>query len=366
MDPSYLVTNVDEIPSPSLLIYRERARANIGLMLEIAGGPEYLRPHVKTHKMSRIIEMKVEAGINKFKCATLVEARMIAESGGRDVFIAYQMIGPNLDRLIDLIQQHPETTFRVMADDAGAISDLSNTASSAGVTVDVLIDLDVGQHRTGIVRGREAVALYESLDRLPGVQPGGIHAYDGHNHQVDLDQRRAGTNACLEQVRSFQHDVEARGLTVPRRVMGGSVSFPCYAEAGDVETSPGTGIFWDWGYQRRYSDLPFEPAALLLARIISIPTATRATLDLGYKAIASDPAGERGIVWNLDKVALVFQNEEHWVMEISDTAALRVGQPVYVFPTHICPTSAMHRYAYVIDDQGCCSDRWVVSARDRE
>ena len=65
MDPSYLVSNVDEIPSPSLLIYRERARANIGRMLEISGGPEYLRPHVKTHKMSRIIKMKIDAGSTK-------------------------------------------------------------------------------------------------------------------------------------------------------------------------------------------------------------------------------------------------------------------------------------------------------------
>lgn len=366
MHPSYLVINVDEIPSPSLLIYRERAQGNIRSMLDIAGGPAMLRPHVKTHKMSRIIEMQLKAGITKYKCATLMEARMLAEAGVPDVFIAYQMLGPNIGRLIELIRRYPGTVFRTMADHATAVRALSDAAGAAGVTVDVLIDLDVGQHRTGIAPGPQAMALYESLDRLPGLQPGGIHAYDGHNHQTDMEERKRETGACLEQVRTFQQQVEARGLPIPRRVMGGSISFPCYAAAGDVETSPGTAVFWDWGYGRRFTDLPFKPAALLLSRIISIPTATRATIDLGYKAIASDPQGERGVLWNIDNAELVFQNEEHWVMELEDTSVLYLGQPVYVFPTHICPTSALHRYVYVIDGGGRCVDRWEVTARDRE
>jgi D-threonine aldolase len=366
MDPSYIVSNIDDIPTPSLLIYRERVKANISRMLETAGGPDWLRPHVKTHKMASVIKMKMQAGIYKFKCATLQEARMIAEVGGKDVFVAYQMVGPNVQRLISLILEFPETVFRVMADDSDAISSLSAAATSAGVSVDVLIDLDVGQHRTGIAVGPSAVALYKSLNELPGVTPGGIHAYDGHNHQSDLAERRQATDECLDQVRSFQRAVEAEGIPVARRVMGGSISFPCYAEAGDVESSPGTGTLWDWGYQRRFDDLGFEPAALLLSRIISIPTTTRATLDLGYKAIASDPMGERGIVWSPKGVELVFQNEEHWVMETSDTSVLRVGQPAYVFPTHICPTSALHRYVYVIDENGRFSERWEVTARDRE
>ena len=106
MDPSYIVNNLEEIPSPSLLIYEDRVQSNIERMLQMAGGPNYLRPHVKTHKMARVIEMKLKAGISKFKCATLKEARMIAAAGGSDVFIAYQLVGPNIPRLLDLMGEY--------------------------------------------------------------------------------------------------------------------------------------------------------------------------------------------------------------------------------------------------------------------
>ena len=125
MDPRYLVKNVDEIPSPSMLVYREQLRENIARTLEIAGGPERLRPHVKTHKMRAVIEMQRAAGIDKFKCATIYEARMLAEMGVEDVFIAYQMIGPNIGRLVVLADRYPGTTFRCMVDDRGAAEALS-------------------------------------------------------------------------------------------------------------------------------------------------------------------------------------------------------------------------------------------------
>ncbi|MDE2728958.1 MAG: alanine racemase, partial [Gemmatimonadota bacterium] len=247
MDPRYLVANVDEIPSPSMLVYRERLKVNIDRTLEIAGGPERLRPHIKTHKMRAVIEMQRASRIDKFKCATIYEARMLADMGVEDVFIAYQMIGPNIGRLVDLAGRYPGTTFRSMVDDAGAAEALSAAATGAGVTIDVLLDFDVGQHRTGIAAGTEALELYALLDRLPGITPGGLHGYDGHNHQSDLEERRQACGAALDQVRAFQARLESRGLPVPRRVMGGSISFPCYAPAEDVEPSPGTSVFWDWG-----------------------------------------------------------------------------------------------------------------------
>ena len=366
MDPRYLVANVEEIPSPSMLVYRERLRENIDRTLAIAGGPERLRPHVKTHKMRAVIGMQREAGITKFKCATVFEAKMLAETGVEDVFVAYQMVGPNIGRLVDLAGRFPGTTFRAMVDDRGAAEALSAAASGAGVTIDVLLDFDVGLHRTGIEPGQKALELYALLDRLPGVTPGGIHGYDGHNHQVDLAVRQQACNAALDAVRSFQSRLESRGLPVPRRVMGGSISFPCYAPAEDVEPSPGTSVFWDWGYGQRFPDLPFEAAALLLSRIISIPTATRVTLDLGNKAIASDPAGQRGIAWNLPGARPGQHNEEHWIMDCPDSSDLAVGDPIYVFPTHVCPCAALHRQVYVIDGDGRCREQWTVDARDRE
>ncbi len=366
MDPRYLVANVDEIPSPSMLVYRERLKENIDRTVAIAGGPERLRPHVKTHKMVPVIEMQRKAGIDKFKCATLFEARMLAELGVDDVFIAYQMIGPNIGRLVELAGRFPGTTFRTMVDDPGAAEALSSAAAGAGVNLDVLVDLDVGLHRTGIAPGPDALELYALLDRLPGTTPGGLHGYDGHNHQADLEERNKACGAALDMVRAFQAQLESRGLPVPRRVMGGSISFPCYAPSKDVEPSPGTSVFWDWGYSQHFPDLPFEAAALLLSRVISIPTSTRVTLDLGNKAIASDPAGQRGVAWNLPGAEPGLHNEEHWIMDCPDSSEMAVGHPIYVFPTHVCPCTALHRQVYVIDGDGHCREQWTVDARDRE
>ena len=173
-----------------------------------------------------------------------------------DVFIAYQMIGPNIGRLVELAGRFPGTTFRTMVDDPGAAEALSSAAAGAGVNIDVLVDLDVGLHRTGIAPGPEALELYALLDRLPGTTPGGLHGYDGHNHQADLEERnkawRGGARhgACVS---------DTTGIPWPSGSAarhGGSISFPCYAPSIDVEPSPGTSVFWDWGYSQHFPDLP--------------------------------------------------------------------------------------------------------------
>src|SRR3989442_10170788 len=110
----------------------------------------------------------------------------------------------------------------------------------------------------------------------------------------------------------------------------------------------------------------FEPAALLLPRVMSRPTANRVTFDLGYKAVASDPpAGKRCILLDVPEYEPVLQNEEHFVIETPAAARFTPGDEVYALPTHICPTCALHRFAYVVENQGVV-DRWEIAARDRE
>src|SRR5438874_12632804 len=112
---------VGEIPSPALLVYRERVEENVRRMLAIAGGPERLRPHIKTHKMREMIELQLAAGINKFKCATIAEAELAASAGVSDLLIAYQPVGPAVRRLAELIMGFRRTKFSVLCDDEAAI-----------------------------------------------------------------------------------------------------------------------------------------------------------------------------------------------------------------------------------------------------
>src|SRR5262249_26027275 len=109
----------------------------------------------------------------------------------------------------------------------------------------------------------------------------------------------------------------------------------------------------------------FRPAALLLTRVISRPTATRVTFDLGYKAVASDPpAGKRLVLLDLPPHEVVLQNEEHLVIETKDAERLKARDEALAIPTHVCPTVAMHQRAYVVEG-GRVTGTWEVVGRDR-
>jgi D-serine deaminase-like pyridoxal phosphate-dependent protein len=284
------------------------------------------------------------------------------------VLLAYNLVGPNCQRMARLIQAYPHCRFSVLADHPAAARALSEAMTRAGQGVDVLLDLDVGQHRTGIAPGDKAIALYELIDRLPGLRCGGFHVYDGHNHQERLADRQAAVRDLLGPVLALRERAEKKGLPVSRLVLGGTPTFPIYAalDLPGLECAPGTCFLHDHGYGTRFADLTgFTPAALLLTRVISRPTPTRITLDLGYKAIASDPpAGKRCVLLNAPDYEPVLQNEEHFVVESPAAGRFGPGDEVYAMPTHICPTCAMHRQAYVVE-HGTVTERWDIVARDR-
>jgi D-serine deaminase-like pyridoxal phosphate-dependent protein len=368
MNPHYVVHDTSAIYSPALLFYKDLIRRNLARAIEMAGNPARLRPHVKTHKTREIARLELDAGITKHKCATLAEAEMLASCGAPDVLLAYHLVGPNCARMARLVQAYPACRFSVLADHPKAVRALSQAMSELGQQVEVLLDLDVGQHRTGIPAGEAAAALYELIDQLPGVRPGGLHVYDGHNHQETFAERAAAVQSQLEPVLGLRDLLEKKGLPVPRLVLGGTPTFPVYArmDLPGLECAPGTCFLHDHGYGTRFPDLTgFTPAALLLTRVISRPTPIRLTLDLGYKAVASDPpAGKRCVLLNVPDYQPLLQNEEHLVVETPAADRFAPGDEVYAVPTHICPTCAMHRHAYVVEN-GKVTDQWEIVARDR-
>jgi D-serine deaminase-like pyridoxal phosphate-dependent protein len=123
-------------------------------------------------------------------------------------------------------------------------------------------------------------------------------------------------------------------------------------------------VLHDNGYGSRFPEMGFERAAMLLTRVISRSASDRMCLDLGYKAVASDPKGDRLVVQDLPGARLVLQNEEHLLVETPDAARFQPGDEFLACPTHICPTCALHREAYIVEG-GKLVDRWAVVARDR-
>ena len=369
MQSPYPIRETASLASPGLVFFKELIVRNIARAVEIAGRPDRLRPHVKTHKTREIVRLELDAGITKHKCATLAEAEMLAGCGVRDVLVAYNLVGPNCGRMARLAKAFPECRFAVTADHPVALRALSAAVAAEGREVDVLLDVDPGQHRTGVAPGDEAVALYELVSRLPGLRSGGLHCYDGHNHQGDAAERRRAVDAQLADLLALRDRLRAKGLPVPRLVLGGTPTFPMYAglDLPEVECAPGTCFLHDHGYGSRFQDLSgFTPAALLLTRVISRPTPTRVTLDLGYKAVASDPpAGQRLVLLDVPDYRAVLHNEEHLVIETAAADRYTPGDELLAVPTHVCPTCALHRWAHVVED-GRVVGRWEIAARDRE
>jgi D-serine deaminase-like pyridoxal phosphate-dependent protein len=368
MNALYAISDISSIYSPGLLFYKDLIRRNIARLVELAGDAGRVRPHVKTHKTREIVRMAMDAGIQKHKCATLAEAEMLAGCGVADVLLAYNMVGPNCGRMVRLAGTYPNCRFAVTADHAPAADALAQAMSAAGQSVDVLLDVDVGQHRTGVAPGPEAVALYERIARLPGLRPGGLHVYDGHNHQESFVERQTAGQGAVEAALTLRDSLVKIGLPVPRLVLGGTPTFPVYAKLDlpGLELSPGTCFLHDHGYATRFTDLTgFTPAALVLTRVVSRPTATRITLDLGTKAVASDPpAGKRCILLDVPDYVPILQNEEHFVVETPAAARFKPGDAVFAIPTHVCPTCALHQHAYVIEG-GRLTGTWAIAARDR-
>ncbi len=367
MDSGYVITDTSTIFSPALLFYKDRIAHNLRRMIEIAGRPERLRPHVKTHKTREIVRMELALGITKHKCATLAEAEMLAGCGVTDIVIAYPVVGPNCGRLAKIVRNFPATQFAVLADHAIGLEQLSATFGGTGQGVDVLLDVNVGQNRTGVVPGDRAVALYEMLDQLPGLAPGGLHVYDGHNHQPPLAERQQAVRQQFDAAYRLRETLLKKGLPIPRVVLGGTPTFTLHAksEIPEAECSPGTSVLNDANYGQWFTDLNFAPAALLLTRVVSRPTPNRVTFDLGYKAVSPDPpAGSRCVLWDVPDAKAVLHNEEHLVVETSAAERFRPGDVVYAQPAHVCPTVALHQYAHVVEG-GKVVDRWEIVARDR-
>ena len=360
----YKVSNVDDVASPALLIYPDRVEENIRRMVRIAGGVDRLRPHMKTNKLPEVIRMQMAQGILKYKCATIAEAEVAAACSVPDVLLAYQPVGPNVQRLIHLVKKFPSTRFSALVDDAGAIEALSRAASAANVTIDLFVDLDCGMHRTGIAPGPGAIALYQQLARSPGLRAAGLHVYDGHIRDSDIGSRTVACDAAFAQLDGIRQQLVALGLEVPTIVAGGTPTFPIHAKRPGVQCSPGTSVFWDLGYETLLPDLDFLPAVLVLTRVISKPSGRILCLDLGHKAIASESPHPRVELLGLSDARFIGHSEEHLTIETDRAGDYPVGSVLYGIPWHICPTVALHQEAVVIRN-GRAEEHWQVVARAR-
>ncbi|CAN5576285.1 D-TA family PLP-dependent enzyme [soil metagenome] len=359
----FAIENIDTIDSPALVIYKERVEENIRLLIGMVKHVDQLRPHVKTNKIAEVCQMMMEHGIYKFKCATIAEAEMLAMIGAKDVLLAYQPVGPKAKRLLQLVLKYPNTKFSCITDDFSAANYISEIFADTGQVLNVFIDLNVGMNRTGI-RPLHALQLFEIFQSFNGIKVVGLHAYDGHLRDADYSKRKLHCDEAFLQVNALADAIKTLTAQKLILVVGGTPTFPIHAHREGVECSPGTFIFWDWGYQNIMPDEPFVFAALVVTRIISIPDADTICTDLGHKSIAAENPFPRVNFLNLPGAEPIGQSEEHLMLRVPDTSLFAIGDVLYGVPLHICPTVALYDTVKVVENKQV-ADQWRVIARDR-
>lgn len=373
MEDWYRINNINEIDSPALVIYPDRVKKNIALLKSMINDVDRLRPHVKTNKAKEAALLIMEAGISKFKCATIAEAEMLGQIKAPDVLLAYQPVGPKIQRLISLIKKYPATKFSCLVDNNSSAQEIAREAVIADIEIPVYIDLNVGMNRTGIIPGQKVIELYSQCSKIPpsgsegtGIIPVGLHVYDGHITEPEFAAREKKCNEAFEAVDRLRKELGKKGFPEPVIVAGGTPTFPVHAKRENVQCSPGTFIYWDAGYVQKYKEQPFLPAALVISRIISLPNETTICADLGHKSVASEnPLNNRVHFINAPELTFIGQSEEHLVLQGDKDHQYKTGDVLYGIPVHICPTCALYERALIAED-GKVIGEWKIIARDRK
>ena len=361
----YLIDNAGDVSSPALLIYPDRIEDNIRMMIKIAGNVNRLRPHVKTHKMPEIVRMQMNAGITRFKCATISEAEMVARCGVTDILLAMQPVGPNLERFFRLKNTFPRTKFSCLTDSEDLAEQLSRMAADTGMETNVWIDINNGMNRSGIEPGDSADSLIHKIAGLPLLNLEGLHVYDGHIRESDITRRKELSNQAFAPVTRLAGTMKKAGIDQVKIIAGGTTTFPVHALRQNVECSPGTTLLWDYGYSSLFPDMAFRHAALLFTRIVSKPSKNMICLDLGHKAIASEMPHPRLKLIGIDNYHVINHSEEHLVIETPGADGMRIGEHLYGIPFHICPTVDRYDVVSVVSGHKV-TGQWNVAARKRK
>lgn len=365
MNEWYKISNIQEIDSPALVIFPERVKENIRILKNFVPDTTRLRPHVKTNKSPDVCKLMMAEGIQKFKCATIAEGEMLGKIGAPDVLMAYQPVGPRAERFVQLVSKFSATTYACLLDNERTAIELNTAANKAGITVNIFIDLNVGMNRTGIIP-ENALSLFQILTGLPNLNVIGLHAYDGHHNMDDLQTRTEGCDAGFLRVEALQKAIEQQSHKKLTIVTGGNTTISIHARRLNAEVSPGTFIFWDYGYHKKFKEQPFVFAALLINRVLSKPTPDTICVDLGHKSVASEnPLNNRVYYLNAPGLEPIGHSEEHLIMKLNQHTALNVGDVLYGVPYHVCPTIALHEFAWTIEN-GMATGQWHIESRRRK
>ena len=359
----------DDLPTPALLLDLDAFEANVQRMASHSAEAGLdLRPHAKTHKCSEIAKRQIGAGAVGVCVATIREAEAMAGAGIGGLLLTSESVGLNkIHRLVRLSARRPDTM--AVVDHIDNARQLAEAAGAAGVTLDVLIDVDPLGRRTGVSPGPKAVALAEAVDRLGGLRLRGVHGYCGaSSHVKGFEERKAHSAKYMTPVLESHAMMLKKGL--PVEIMSGASTGTYNIDSdlkGMTEMQVGSYALMDVDYRviggqggEIYDD--FRPALHVLATVISKNHDDIATVDAGLKAFATDrdfgpevsrPAG----------LTYAFRGDEHGALMLSNSGReVVLGDKIELLVPHCDPNVNLYDRMYCVRGD-YVQQVWEIDAR---
>jgi D-serine deaminase-like pyridoxal phosphate-dependent protein len=332
------------LPTPSLLLDLDVFEANLRKMADhVKAAGMTLRPHAKSHKCPEIAKRQVRAGAIGVCVTTIHEAEALAVAGIGGLLITSPMVGSDKERrLVNLTRRHPD--LMSVVDNPPQAYELSGAAVTAGVTLNVLIDLDLGLHRTGIASVEEGLALADKVLKLPRLNLRGISAYSSMSaHVVGYEKRRSHSVDAMQPALELLDGFKKRGFPVEILSGGSTGTYNIDPELkGMTELQAGSYIFMDVDYRVIGGNTgpvfdDFAPSLTVLATVVSKSHAGYATVDAGFKAFATDrPFGPE--LKGITGCKYHFAGDEHGILELSDPSRdIRLGDKLEFIVPHCDP-----------------------------
>jgi D-serine deaminase-like pyridoxal phosphate-dependent protein len=353
-----------DVDTPALLLDLDAFERNLRTMTDaVRPLGVRLRPHAKSHKCPEIAKRQIAAGAVGVCVQKTAEAEALVDGGVADVLIANEVVGSaKLDRVAALAQR---AQVGICVDDPVAAGALDDAARGAGVRIDVYVEIDVGANRCGVAPGEPALRLAQVVSGSANLRFAGIQAYHGAaQHLRPVAERRAAIAAAVEKARRTRDLIEDAGLACDVVTGAGTGTFLIEGVSGVYnELQPGSYVFMDADYGRNsWEGFPrFEQSLVILATVMSAPTAERVVIDAGLKAHSFDSGMPEVVGW--PGVAYVRPSDEHGVLTVAAGArAPRLGEKLRLIPGHCDPT--VNLYDWLVCHRG---DRveavWSVTAR---
>ncbi|HEV8474962.1 MAG TPA: DSD1 family PLP-dependent enzyme [Methylomirabilota bacterium] len=361
----------EEIPTPALLLDLDRFERNLSKMAaHVRAAGKALRPHAKTHRCPEIARRQVAAGALGVACAKLGEAEVMARAGIRGLLITTEVVAPSaIRRLTRLVAEAPDTM--VVVDHADNVAALAHAAADDRVTLNVVVDVDLGNRRTGVQPGDAALALGRLVASTPSLALRGLQGYAGHcAHVMGWPARREASRAAMTPLMETRDRFEAAGLPVELVAGGSTGTYDIDVELpGLTELQSGSYCVMDIDYRRvggrgGASLTDFEMALTVVATVVSVPTADRAMVDAGLKAFSTDKPFPPEAV-ERPGVEYGFAGDEHGRLTVLDAQRpVRLGERIEFFPPHCDPTFNLYDRVWCVRGPRV-EAVWDIAARGR-